>query len=148
MRVADRQALRLDLMADEGSGPMKGGRHLVYRCSAGYWSLGYGRNVEGRGLSPEEARYLLDNDIAECVADLATCPWFGALDPVRQRALVNMRYQLGPAGFRSFTQMIAALAAGDLVAAARHARDSKWARTDSPARARRVTAMLETGRDA
>ena len=148
MRVADRQALRLDLMAHEGSGPMKFGRHFPYRCPAGKLTIGYGRNLDDVGISAEEARDLLDDDINDCLRDLGTFPWFGSLDPIRQRALVNMRFQLGPQGFRGFRHMLAALEIGAYAMAAVEARDSKWARTDSPARARTVTAMLETGREA
>lgn len=124
---------------------MRFGRHFPYKCPADKWTLGYGRNIEDIGISAEEARELLDHDIAVCIDDLSTFQWFQALDPIRQRALVNMRFQLGPAGFRGFTQMIAALEKGDYASAARHARTSKWARADSPERAGRVTAMLETG---
>lgn len=145
MRIADKQAIRLDLMADEGSGPVRLGRHFPYKCPADKWTLGYGRNIEDIGISANEARDLLDHDINVCLDDLATFPWFQALDPIRQRALVNMRFQLGPAGFRGFTQMIVALERGDYVNAAGHARHSKWARADSPERAARVTAMLEIG---
>lgn len=147
MRILDRQALRLQLMEHEGSGPMRGGRHLVYRCPAGALTIGYGRQLETNGLSPEEARDLLDHDIQACLEDLASFAWWGALDPIRQRALVDMRFQLGAAGFRGFSQMLAALDNGDYTSAAWHARDSTWARTDAPARAQTVTVMLETGED-
>jgi lysozyme len=90
---------------------------------------------------------LLDNDITACLADLRTFPWWGGLDAVRQRALVDMRFQLGPAGFRGFRKMLAALAIRNYAAAAHHARDSKWARTDSPTRATTITAMLESGKE-
>ena len=124
---------------------MRQGRHLVYRCPSGTLTVGYGRNLEDRGLSPEEARDLLDNDIQDCLSDLHSFAWFMMLDPIRQRALVDMRFQLGPQGFRGFTKMLATLALGDYVAAAEQARDSKWAREDSPARAKTIATMLETG---
>ena len=127
---------------------MKFGRHFPYQCPAGKWTLGYGRNIEDVGISAEEARDLLDTDINACLDDLCTFQWFYALDPIRQRALVDMRFQLGSGGFRGFVQMIAALGRGDYAGAAAAARDSKWARTDSPERAKTVTAMLETGAEA
>lgn len=142
MTTQEREAVRMDLIRDEGL------RLKVYRCPAGYLTVGVGRNLEGRGISSAEAMYLLDNDINACLADLASFAWWGALNPVRQRALLNMRFQLGSGGFRAFKQMLAALDRRDYPAAATAARDSKWAKADSPARAARVTAMLETGSEA
>lgn len=127
---------------------MKFGRHFPYQCPAGKTTIGYGRNIQEIGISAEEARDLLDNDINVCIVDLGSFPWFQALDPIRQRAVVDMRFQLGPAGFRGFARMIEALEDGDYAAAAAHALDSKWARADSPERAKTVTAMLATGTEA
>jgi lysozyme len=140
MKYDERTTLRADLLRDEGL------RLKPYRCPAGKLTIGVGRNIDDRGISESEALCLLDNDISECQADLRSFEWFARLDSVRQRALLNMRFQLGPAGFRGFTKMLQALAAGDMVAAARHGADSKWARSDAPARAARVLEMLETGR--
>ena len=139
MTSAERDLLRQDLVRDEGL------RLTVYKCPAGFQSIGVGRNLEGRGISKAEAFYLLANDINACLDDLATFAWWGALNPVRQRALLNMRFQLGSGGFRGFTDMLAALERRDYVAAAEAARASKWARTDSPERAKRVTKQLESG---
>jgi len=139
MTSADRDAIRQQLVAHEGL------RLTVYKCSAGYLTVGVGRNLEGRGISKDEAFYLLDNDIRACLDDLATFAWFGRLNAVRQRAVLDMRFQVGSGGFRAFKQMLAALERGDYVAAAAAARDSKWARVDSPARATTVTRQLETG---
>lgn len=139
MTGQERDALRQQLIAHEGL------RLTAYKCPADYWTIGVGRNLQGRGISKDEALYLLDNDIKACLDDLATFAWFGRLNPIRQRALLDMRFQLGSGGFRAFTQMLAALERGDYGAAATAARDSKWARTDSPARAATVTRQLETG---
>ena len=37
----------------------------VYICPAGYKTIGVGRNLETRGITQEEAIYLLDNDISK-----------------------------------------------------------------------------------
>lgn len=139
MTSTERDALRQDLIRDEGL------RLTVYTCPAGYSTIGVGRNLEGRGISRPEAMLLLDNDINACLEDLCGFPWWGALNPVRQRALLNLRFQVGSGGFRAFKQMLSALDRRDFAAAATAARDSKWARQDSPERARRVTGQIETG---
>lgn len=139
MTSAERDLLRQDLIRDEGL------RLTVYQCPAGYSTIGVGRNLEGRGISRAEAMLLLDNDINACFDDLASFAWWGALSAVRQRALLNLRFQVGSGGFRAFKQMLAALDRRDFAAAAAAARDSKWARTDSPERAARVTKQIDTG---
>ena len=44
----------------------EGVRKHVYLCSAGYETIGVGRNIadSGLGLSDDEIDYLLENDIA------------------------------------------------------------------------------------
>lgn len=142
MRPEDREALRVDLVHDEGDIP------YAYQDHLGYWTIGTGHLIDrrkGGGLPDVIRAALLQHDMTAVLADLQSFAWFGRLDPVRQRALCNMRFQLGPAGFRGFRRMMAALDRGDFGAAAREARDSKWAREDTPERARRVTRQLETG---
>ena len=123
-------------------------RRTPYRCTVGKLTVGIGRNLDDVGIDLEEARYLLDRDIAACLNDLAIYAWWAPLDRIRQRALIDMRFQLGGAGFRGFVQMIAALASNDYGAAADAALDSKYARVDSPARAATIAAMLRTGAEA
>ena len=142
MTPEDREALRAQLVEHEGL------KLSAYFDHLGFWTIGVGRLIDARrggGITKSEAMILLDNDIDLCVADLSVAPWWAGLDAVRQRAVIDMRFQLGATGFRKFTKMLAALDAGDPVEAARLARLSKWAREDTPARAARVTAMLETG---
>jgi lysozyme len=139
MTSEDRDAIRRQLVRHEGL------RLKPYRCTAGYLTIGVGRNLDSNGITEPEAMLLLENDIKVCLEDLAMWPWFQRLNAVRQRALIDMRFQLGSAGFSNFKQMRAALEAGDPALAAQRARLSKWAREQTPARAATVTAMLETG---
>lgn len=131
--------LRLQIEAHEGY------RAKPYRCSANKLTIGYGRNIEDVGIDRDEARYLLERDINRCLADLSQFQWFYKLNPIRQRAIVDMRFQLGPGKFRGFTTMLEALARADYAAAATAALDSKWAQLDTPARAAEIAEMLRTG---
>ena len=49
----------------------------VYRCPAGKLTIGVGRNLEDRGITEEEAYYLLRNDIADVAAAVGV-RWPGA----------------------------------------------------------------------
>ena len=46
----------------------EGVRDKVYMCSAGYETIGVGRNISesGLGLADDEIDYLLSNDIRRC----------------------------------------------------------------------------------
>ena len=50
----------------------EGVRDKVYMCSAGYETIGVGRNISesGLGLSDDEIEYLLKNDIERCRNEL------------------------------------------------------------------------------
>lgn len=106
----------------------EGFRAKVYQCPAGKNTIGYGRNLDDRGITLEEAEMLLDNDIIECVKDLSTFPWWNNLTDVRQAALIDMRFNLGPSRFRSFKQMLRALDMGDYTEAAHQVLNSNYAK--------------------
>jgi len=139
MTASERAAIRELITSHEGY------RRHPYRCTAGKLTIGYGRNLDDVGIDEEEARYLLDRDIQKCVADLSQWPWFEALDTIRRRALIDMRFQLGAAGFRSFRHLLAALAAGDYETASAEVLHSKYARVDAPVRAQTIADMLRAG---
>ena len=131
------------LIEDEGL------RLTPYRCTAGKLTIGVGWNLDDCPMRRDEALLRLDNDLTECRADLRTI--FGpdlwdTMAVARRAALSNMRFNLGPAGFRGFKTMIAAGIAGEWQKAAAAALDSKWAREDvSPKRSSRIARMLATG---
>lgn len=142
MTSTERAEIRALLSRHEGY------RRHPYTCTGGKLTIGVGRNLEDVGIDEEEARYLLDRDIARCVSHLSTFPWFESLDRIRQRALIDMRFQLGPRGFLGFAKMRAALERKDYATAAQEVLDSQYAHVDAPARAKTVATMLRTGEEA
>jgi lysozyme len=125
----------------------EGLRLKPYRCSAGKLTIGFGRNLSDVGVTHGEAFYLLMNDIHECVRDLRGI-FPGVYDglPTRvQSALIDMRYQLGYGGFRSFKKMIQAVKEGNRKLAATEMRNSKWAVKDTPERAEELASLVEGG---
>lgn len=137
--MMDVTKLRADLERDEGI------RLKPYRDTVGVLTIGIGRNLEGNGITREEALYLLDNDIVRVCRLLdAALPWWRTLDDVRARAVANMAFQLGVHGLMGFRKMLGALQQGFWQAAAEEALDSTWAK-QTPARAHRIAEMLRNG---
>jgi lysozyme len=135
--MLDRDALMADLIRDEGL------RLMPYKDTVGKLTIGIGRNIEDRGISKDEALYMLGNDITITMKDLdAVIPEWRLLDEPRARALANMCFQLGRVRFCQFVKMLAAIRKHDFAEAGREARDSLWYR-QVPNRAERVVKMLE-----
>ncbi len=141
MTSRDRQALVDQLLEHEGF------RLRVYNDSLGIPTIGCGRNLRDRGITKDEALTLLNNDVDECIYDLASFGWFITLDPVRQRALVDLRFNLGPSKLRGFTKMLSALASSDWATAAKELIASHWAEQVQPARRDRLLRMIRDGVD-
>ena len=151
------EAVEAALQADEGF------RAHPYRDSRGVLTVGYGTNLD-QGLTRFEAAHLLRSRLDHNGLELgARWPPFRMMPPEIQGALVEMAYQLGPAGVAGdprvlasgdcdkpraerphgcgFHDMLAALSSRDYETAAREALASRWAR-ETPARAKRVAAAF------
>ena len=124
----------------------EGVRSHVYLCTAGYETIGVGRNIaeSGIGLSDDEIDYLLENDIKRCKQELVSLSWFPDLDPVRQDAIVNLCFNLGLTRLMGFQNAIGAMAVGDYEKAADEFLDSRWA-TQVGQRSLDVAHMIRTG---
>jgi lysozyme len=137
----DRVRLAAQLRLHEGV------EHKPYKCTAGYLTIGVGRNIEERGLSDDEIDYILNNDVNIATDELVdTFDWYADLSDVRQRVVVDMVFNLGMPRFKQFQNMISAIEAGDWSEAAAQMMDSRWAKQVG-ARAERLRDMMETGED-
>jgi lysozyme len=110
--------------------------------------IGIGRNIDvdgGLGLSDEEIRMLLDNDIVRTMRELAgSFEWYSQLDEVRQDALVMIAFNLGLTRLRKFVLALTALEEGNYVKAKIEFLDSLWS-TQVGQRAVTLATMIETG---
>ena len=126
----------------------EGVEHHIYRCSAGFWTIGAGRNVDpkgGLGLSEDEVDYLLQNDIERVIKELsAEYRWFNRLDDVRKDAMIDISFNLGATRLRGFKRALAAMEVADYKMAAKEFLDSKWSR-DVKGRATELAYMIEMG---
>lgn len=127
----------------------------AYKDSKGYLTIGVGRLIDNRrggGLSDPEITMLLNNDIrSKTAAVLDALPWAVRLTEPRLAVLVAMAFQMGlgsaflGTGLLGFRKTLAAIRDEHYSHAAENMRASKWARVDSPARARRMADQLESG---
>lgn len=132
-----------------------------YKCPAGYWTIGVGRNLETNPLSEEEkgkcgdlksgideraAFFLLSNDITRTEKDCQKhIPFWKRLDDERQYALIDMCFNLGISGLLKFKKMLGEMEIGNYRGAAKECLNSKYAR-DVGKRAERIAKTIETGR--
>ncbi|MCG3134208.1 MAG: hypothetical protein HMLKMBBP_01500 [Planctomycetes bacterium] len=144
--ILDYHAMGCQLIQHEGFVPH------AYQDSLGWWTIGIGRLIDkrkGGGITREEALYLLRNDIEEKVEDLDYhLPWWRKLDGVRQRALLDMAFNLGIAKLLTFKTTLSLIKAGNYEDAATAMLQSKWARQVGlrpGQRAHRLASMMRTG---
>ncbi len=143
----DKAALRNELIRDEGK------RVVPYKDSLGYWTVGIGHLLQGEekvkilnkgAISEDECYRLFEGDIARAEETLdQVYPKWRRFDDVRQRAVLNLAFNLGNrlANFKNF---LSAMAAKDYHAAGEALRQSKWF-TQVKGRAPRIIFMIETG---
>ncbi|MDR6144946.1 lysozyme [Sphingomonas sp. SORGH_AS870] len=167
----DRIRLAHEIARDEGD------KLTVYRCTEGYRTIGKGRNLDTVGISARETA-VLGITVASCIArgisqaqsdalfvsdiertedDLDRyLPWWRKLDPVRQRVMLNMCFNLGIGfpptrtrkgrGLRAFVNTLPKIERGDWRGAVAGMRASLW-HDQVGARAVRLEAMMLTGKD-
>ena len=122
-RIELSEACMRDLRRHEGL------RLKPYKDTVGTLTIGYGRNLEAKGITHAEADYLLDSDVQEAIDEVfASLPWVADLDENRQAILVNMAFNLGINGLLEFHNTLAAVEAGNYEEAAKGMLASKWAK--------------------
>lgn len=107
-------------------------------------TIGIGRNLYGKGLTDAEIEYLLKNDIEECVTQARTLSYFNNLSDARQRAVVEMIFNLGFARFKTFHDTNRYLEQGRFEDAANTLSRSLWA-SQVKRRAVRIISQIREG---
>jgi lysozyme len=115
-----------------------------YRDKVDKLTIGYGRNLDDKGISDEEAEIFLMNDIKECEKQLEGISWYENLGHSRQIVIINMCYNLGIKGLKGFKNMIKAVKENDFYKAAYEMLDSKWAEQVGE-RAKELAEQMRTG---
>ena len=116
------ESLKEQLIRHEGL------RLTVYDCPAGYKTIGVGRNIEQKGITEDEALYLLGNDIEYFTEQLEeNLIGFQELSEDKKAVLVNMAFNLGVNGLLKFKNMLAAITEERWEDASAEMLNSRWA---------------------
>lgn len=119
----------------------------VYNDSVGIPTIGVGRNLRDKGITASEAMLLLENDISDVIDGLMkTYPWFAGLGDVRQRALIDMTFNVGLGGLKKSPKMLDALSKGQWKVASDEALSGPWV-TKVGQRAKDIALQFLTGTD-
>ena len=116
-----------------------------YKDTLGFSTIGYGRNLDVRGISEAEAETMLENDICWANNQLFSCyPWLKALDDPRKYVLISMVFNMGIGKFRDFDKMLSALKRTDFETASKEMLNSEWAK-QTKSRAVKLAEIMRTG---
>ncbi len=155
--MPDMNLLVDQLIEDEGY------RESVYKCTAGYDTVGIGFALKDLKFTPDEAYGILlwqisngtitmgidDSKLKLCkklnnldIALAKKFSFYNDLPVLIQNVLLNMSYQMGVTGVSYFKKMIKAMKQSNWKVAADEMLDSKWAKKDTPNRANRLADIV------
>lgn len=100
-----------------------------YKCTANKTTIGYGRNLSDRGITVEEAEYLMSNDIKNCITQLdVLLPWWKVQPEIIQMVLLDMCYNIGINGLLEFKRTLGYIRDCKYIEASSEMLKSKWAK--------------------
>ena len=105
----------------------EGFSRYIYLDSVGVRTVGFGRNLDDRGISREEAEMLLLNDLETSTEEAKKFEFYENLTSNRQDVIVEMIFNLGLTRFKKFKKTIGYINQANHSAAADEMLDSKWA---------------------
>lgn len=141
------KVLEQELIADEGF------RTDAYKDGLGNWTIGIGHFL-GKNPVPDITRdkvfQLFASDLTTVIHDLDLhLPWWINLNQVRQRALINLCFNMGIGderkGLLSFHNTLAYLQSGSYNLASAHLAKSAWAHQVQESRSSRIIKQVKEG---
>ena len=117
-----------------------------YQCTADKTSIGVGRNLQDLGISEDEAKYLLNNDVDRILKEVEHWSFLEKLNEPRQAVILDMVFNMGVTRFNANTwvKTFAAIQNEEWEKAANEMLDSKWAKQVGQ-RAIRLSQMMRKG---
>ena len=159
--IYDRPTLEAELIRDEGE------KLKAYKDTKAKWTIGIGHNLDDCGTAPLNRTYddvrqngvtqaeideLFAWDIERTEKDLdRALPWWRGLDPVRQRVILNMCFNMGIGSARlghglcSLVNTLEFVHQGEYSQAADGMLKTLWAR-EVGLRAQRLADMMRNGK--
>lgn len=100
-----------------------------YECPKGKLTIGYGRNLDDRGITQNEAKVMLERDLLDTKLELEDkIKFFHKLDDIRQNVLIEMAYNMGVPHLLEFKNTLKFMEKGDFINASIEMLDSQWHR--------------------
>ena len=120
----------------------------VYKCTNGYDTIGYGFAIKDLYMDKEVSDLILDQKIQEMLkrilSDKDWGDWFSEKPQHIQEVLINMIFQIGFSGVKKFRKTIQYIKDDNFLLASEEMLDSKWAKSDSPNRAKELSEIVKS----
>lgn len=123
----------------------EGSRNRIYKCSAGFNTIGIGHNLDANPISDRAVMVIFEDDLNDVLNDLTkNLPWWNTLSESRQLVLVDMCFNLGIRRLLEFRNTLKAMQEGRYEDAAVGMEQSLWAKQVG-SRATRLHKMMREG---
>jgi len=130
----------------------EGFRLTAYKDTLGFWTVGYGHKLAeghdwtGYTITPDYAVALLEIDLNSALLECTPlAEWLRLGTPARQDAVIELVYNMGLGGYKTFIRTRNAMATQQWQAVHDNLLASLWARQVGPTRSNRIANQLLTG---
>ena len=138
------EGMKLKVYDDANGKEIRAGDTLV-----GHPTIGVGRNVagDGLGITEEEAKILLSNDVDRVLREVNHWSFMENLNEPRKTVIIDMVFNMGVSRFneQEWPKFFKAVMTGNYKEASKQMLDSKWA-GQVKTRANILAKMMETGK--
>ncbi len=138
------EGMKLKVYDDANGKEIRAGDTLV-----GHPTIGVGRNVagDGLGITEEEAKILLSNDVDRVLREVNHWAFMENLNEPRKTVIIDMVFNMGCSRFneQAWPKFFKAVMTGNYKEASKQMLDSKWA-GQVKTRANILAKMMETGK--
>ena len=117
-----------------------------YQCTADKTTIGVGRNLSDVGITDEEAKFLLLNDLQRIQKEVEHWTFMKSLAEPRQAVLLDMVFNMGISRFnpKTWIKTFTAIQNKDFEKAANEMLESKWSKQVGQ-RSIRLSQMMRKG---
>ena len=120
----------------------------VYKCTNGYDTIGYGFAIKDLYMDKEVSDLILDQKIQQMLKRILSHEdwgeWFPGKPQAIKEVLIDMIFQIGFSGVRKFRKTIQYIKDDNFLMAGEEMLDSKWAKSDSPNRAKELSDIVKS----